>query len=164
MSKQQTQFQAMLLQALLSPEVKAALTGKAPKTVTAKAPKGAKVTADPDTCGVTTKAGTPCRHPHGACPVASHKAPKKGTTVTRQVRKGGKWVTVDGPRPAKKAPTGKAPKKALTKANRRAFVKAAPWAEGLSTKEIATAVVSGAHKAPKGFRIGERYTALVKGA
>lgn len=45
--------------------------------------------------------------------------------------------------PAKKAPAKKAPAKAVTlrKATRKAFVKANPWAAGLSTKEIATEVV-----------------------
>jgi hypothetical protein len=57
----------------------------------------------------------------------------------------------------------KAPAKVkhLTRSNRKDFVKAASWAKGLSTVEIARLVVSGEQKAPKGWGIGERYTALV---
>lgn len=69
-------------------------------------------------------------------------------------------------RPARKAPARKAPAKAsttkvthLVRKNRLEFVAANPWATGMSTYDIAVAVVC--HKAPvaKGWAIGERYVA-----
>jgi hypothetical protein len=68
-------------------------------------------------------------------------------------------ATPQAPKP--KATPKRQTGKALTRENRKEFVKVAPWARGMSTKEIAAAVVSGAQKCPKGFRIGAGYTALV---
>lgn len=69
---------------------------------------------------------------------------------------------------ARKATTKKAAPKAdvtvrhLVRKNRPAFVKAHPWAAGLSTSQIAEAVVSGTQSCESGWAIGERRTAMVE--
>lgn len=77
-------------------------------------------------------------------------------------------VSLAGDAPAKPArttrkaqPKAAAKKRFLTKGNRKEFVKAHPWAQGLSTKEIATVLASGERKATKGWALGEGYRALV---
>ena len=49
----------------------------------------------------------------------------------------------------------------LSRKSREAFIAKAAWAKGLSVLEIATEVVEGRRKAPKGFAIGEGYTKRV---
>jgi hypothetical protein len=71
--------------------------------------------------------------------------------------------------PAKKAPARKAQPKAavtakcLTRKNRAEFVKAHPWAAGLSTSVIAHMAVDEPALLAKGWKIGERRTAMVQG-
>lgn len=61
-------------------------------------------------------------------------------------------------------PAKKAPAKCLVKKNRAEFVKAHPWAAGLSTLDIAIAVVHlGADLTPA-WTIGEGYTAKAQTA
>lgn len=52
----------------------------------------------------------------------------------------------------------------LVKKNRQAFVKAHPWAQGLSTSAIATAVVTGQQSCVEGWAIGPRRTEMVQAA
>lgn len=61
-------------------------------------------------------------------------------------------------KPAAKAGT----KRALTKGNRKEFVQAHPWAQGLSTRQIAEKLASGERRCKAGWRLGEGYKALVK--
>jgi hypothetical protein len=76
-------------------------------------------------------------------------------------------VAMDAPAKATDAPkarASKAPAKkavSLTRSTRSAFVKAAPWAEGLSTRVIAAMCVEDPTLVPAGFAIGAGYTALV---
>lgn len=49
----------------------------------------------------------------------------------------------------------------LTKGNRAEFAKAHPWAKGMSTREIASALASGQRRCKKGWALGAGYRALV---
>lgn len=64
---------------------------------------------------------------------------------------------------AKKATQPKADPKVrmLTKGNRAEFAKAHPWAKGLSTRQIATALATGERRCKKGWALGAGYKALV---
>lgn len=66
------------------------------------------------------------------------------------------------PKPARKAPAKKAAPKAttLTRKTRPAFVKANPWAKGLSTQCIASMLVEDPSMTTDAWVVGPRYTEM----
>ncbi len=140
----------------------------------AKAAAIAVTTAVVEALSLAPKAEAAAKAPKAkasnADPVETFEA-SNGALMERNLVTGAVRI-IAGP---KKAPKAKAPKanrmngvakpatksRALCKATRDDFVKAASWAKGVSNREIARLVLSGEKDAPAGFHIGDGYRTLL---